>query len=66
MTHYMLMLDQTTQHKVNACMKTNVAQRFLKLLEKHFPKTSSRYKIFNRNSAKSATRACQTSRMLYL
>ena len=33
-------------------MKTNVAQKFLKLLAKHFPKTSKLHKIFNRNSVK--------------
>ena len=33
-------------------MKTNVAQRFLKLLDKHFPRSSKLHKIFNRNSVK--------------
>ena len=33
-------------------VKTNVAQRFLKLLDKHFPRSSKLHKIFNRNSVK--------------
>ena len=33
-------------------VKTNVAQRFLRLLNKHFPKTSRLHIIFNRNSVK--------------
>ena len=33
-------------------VKTNVAQRFLRLLDKHFPKTFRLHKIFNRNSVK--------------
>ena len=33
-------------------VKTNVAQKFLRLIDKHFPKSSKLHKIFNRNSAK--------------
>ena len=33
-------------------VKTNVAQKFLRLIDKHFPKTSKLHKIFNRNTVK--------------
>ena len=33
-------------------VKTNVAQKFLRLIDKHFPKSSKLHKIFNRNSIK--------------
>ena len=33
-------------------VRTNVARDFLKLMDKHFPKTSSLHKIFNRNMIK--------------
>ena len=33
-------------------VNTNIAQNFLKLLEKHFPKTSRLHKSFNRNNVK--------------
>ena len=32
--------------------RTNVARDFLKLIDKHFPKTSPLHKIFNRNTIK--------------
>ena len=33
-------------------VKTNIARNFLQLIDKHFPRTSRLYKIFNRNSVK--------------
>ena len=33
-------------------VKTNVAQKFLRLIDKHFPKSSKLHKILNRNSIK--------------
>ena len=33
-------------------VKTNIARKFLQLLDKHFPKTSRLHKIFNRSSIK--------------
>ena len=33
-------------------IRTNVAREFLKLIDKHFPKTSPLHKIFNRNTIK--------------
>ena len=33
-------------------VKTNVAHNFLRLIDKHFPKTSRLHKIFNRNTVK--------------
>jgi hypothetical protein len=33
-------------------VKTNVAENFLRLIDKHFPKSSILHKIFNRNSVK--------------
>ena len=36
----------------NQCVSTNILKVFLKLLDKHFPKSSILHKIFNRNSIK--------------
>ncbi len=33
-------------------VKTNIARKFLQLVDKHFPKTSRLHKIFNRNNIK--------------
>ena len=33
-------------------VKTNIAPKFLRLIDKHFPKSSKLHKIFNRNSTK--------------
>ena len=36
----------------NKSVKTNVAKRFLKLVDRHFSKTNTLHKIFNRNTVK--------------
>jgi hypothetical protein len=33
-------------------VKTNIARKFLQLIDKHFPRSSRLYRIFNRNSVK--------------
>ena len=33
-------------------VKTNVSKKYLKLLTRHFPKSNSLYKLFNRNTVK--------------
>ena len=36
----------------NQSVETNVAKKFLKLVDKHFPRTNSLHKVFNRNNLK--------------
>ena len=40
-------------------VKTNVGAKFLRLIDKHFPKSSPLHKIFNRNSVKTSYRCTQ-------
>ena len=41
-------------------VSTNIAARFLRLLDKHFPTRNKLHKIFNRNTVKVIYIACQT------
>ena len=44
----------------NDAVATNVAGKFLQLIDKHFPKGSQYHKYFNRNTVKVSYSSCQT------
>ena len=45
-------------------VKTNVGAKFLKLIDKHFPKTSPLHKIINRNTCKISYKTAPNMRRL--